>query len=225
MPASRIRVLLLVGIAAPAVLSACSTGPTFIAKNEPWRLEEERACLASGVVRESGFIRTRAALGGPSVCGAEHPFEMAAADNGRVLIKPVAYLRCPMIPQVDRWVTTVVQPAARRMFGLPVTQISIAGSYACRAINHVSGGILSEHGHANAIDVSGFTLADGSRITVKRGWNNGDLRARAFLREVHDGACAQFTTVLGPEYNSLHRDHFHLDLARRGHDGLRTVCK
>lgn len=224
MPSFRIRVLIL-GIVAPAVLSACSTGPSFVAKNEPWRLEEERACLAAGVVRETGFIRTRAALGGPSACGAEQPFEMAAADNGRVVLKPVAYLRCPMIPQVDRWVATVIQPAARRMFGMPVTEITIAGSYACRPINHAWGGMLSEHGHANALDVSAFTLADGSRITVKRGWRSADLRARAFLREVHDGACTNFTTVLGPDYNSLHHDHFHVDLARRGPDGLRTVCK
>ncbi|MEI9900060.1 MAG: extensin family protein [Hyphomicrobium sp.] len=31
--------------------------------------------------------------------------------------------------------------------------------------------------------------------------------------------------MLGPGYNSLHADHFHVDLARRGPDGLKTVCK
>ena len=91
-------------------------------------------------------------------------------------------------------------------------------------MNNVAGGNLSEHGHANALDVSGFTLTDGTRITVKRGWH-GDWRERAFLREVHDGACAEFTTVLGPDYDSNHHDHFHVDLARRGPDGLRGTCK
>jgi len=224
MPIHRVRVSL--GILAPALLlTACSSGPNFIARNEPWRAEEERACLASGVVRESASVHTRAALGGPSVCGAEQPFEMAAADGGRVLLEPVLLLRCPMIPQVDHWVTTVIQPAADRMYGVPVVEIANLGSYSCRAINNVSGGYLSEHGHANAIDVSAFTLADGTRISVKKGWGGGDLRARAFLREVHDGACAQFTTVLGPDYNRKHHDHFHVDLARRGPHGLRTVCK
>src|SRR5262245_61759747 len=105
MPISSARVIS--GILAPAVLlSACSTGPNFIAKNEPWRLEEERACLASGAVRETGFVKTRAALGGPSACGAEQPFEMSAADGGRVAIKPIAYLRCPMIPQIDHWIVS-----------------------------------------------------------------------------------------------------------------------
>ena len=150
---------------------------------------------------------------------------MAAADRGRVLLKPIAYLRCPMIPQVDRWVTEVIQPAAMRVYGMPVNELTIAGSYACRPINHVSGGILSEHGHANALDVAAFKLTDGTRISVKRGWNSSDIRARVFLREVHNGACSQFTTVLGPDYNRLHNDHFHVDLARRGRDGLGTVCK
>lgn len=37
----------------------------------------------------------------------------------------------------------------------------------------------------------------------------------AFLRAVHEGACKIFGTVLGPESNAAHRDHFHLDLAKR----------
>jgi hypothetical protein len=37
----------------------------------------------------------------------------------------------------------------------------------------------------------------------------------AFLRDVHAGACRIFGTVLGPEANEAHRNHLHLDLARR----------
>jgi hypothetical protein len=37
----------------------------------------------------------------------------------------------------------------------------------------------------------------------------------AFLRRLHRGACGPFGTVLGPEANEAHRDHFHLDLAPR----------
>ena len=102
MPSVPFRVVF--GILLPVLLAGCGgTGQSFIAKNEPWRSNEERACLASGVVREGPFIKTKLSLGGPSVCGAEQPFEMGAADNGRVTLSPVAYLRCPMIPQVNRW--------------------------------------------------------------------------------------------------------------------------
>jgi len=36
-----------------------------------------------------------------------------------------------------------------------------------------------------------------------------------FLRQLHKGACGVFGTVLGPEANEAHRDHFHFDLAHR----------
>lgn len=223
MPSFRFCVAL--GILSPLLLSGCGGGGEyFIAKDEPWRSTEERACLASGVVRQSPFIKTKLSLGGPSVCGAEQPFEMAATDDGRVTLSPVAYLRCPMIPQINRWVRQSIEPAAMRVYGSPLVELKIAGSYACRPINHASGGYLSEHGHANALDVSAFVLADGRSISVKRGWR-GDDRERTFLRMVHDGACEHFTTVLSPDYDSNHHDHFHVDLARRGPDGLKIVCK
>jgi hypothetical protein len=223
MPSIRISVVL--GIVCSVLLSACGgSGEYFVAKEEPWRSTEERSCLASGVVRESPFIRTKLALGGPSVCGAEQPFEMAAAESGRVRLQPAAMLRCEMIPQVDQWVSAVIEPAARRTYGLGLAELTIAASYACRPMNNVFGAHLSEHGHANALDVSAFTLTDGTRIAVRTGWR-GDGRERAFLHDVHDGACRYFTTVLSPDYDSNHYDHFHVDLARRGGDGLRTVCK
>ena len=53
----------------------------------------------------------------------------------------------------------------------------------------------------------------------------GDEREMAFLREVHDGGCREFMTVLGPNYDGNHHDHFHLDLARHGPDGLKRICK
>ncbi len=219
MPSIRICVL---GILCSVLLSACGgSGEYFVAKDEPWRADDERFCLASGVVAQSPFIRTRASLGGPSVCGAEQPFEMSAAENGRVRLQPVALLRCEMIPQVDQWVTKVVEPAARRYYGVPLQELTIAASYACRPMNNVFGAHLSEHGHANALDVSAFTLTDGTRIAISGGWRGGP-REQAFLHAVHDGACQYFTTVLSPDYDSNHRDHFHVDLMRRYRG---TVCK
>lgn len=149
---------------------------------------------------------------------------MSAADGGRVLMRPPAMLRCPMIPQVDRWVREVVEPAARLHFGQSITEMTVAASYACRPINHVSGGRLSEHGYANALDISVFTLESGERITVKGGWR-GRRSEQAFLRDVHKGACRNFTTVLGPNYDANHADHFHMDLARHGRDGMMHICK
>lgn len=219
---SRVRVAL--PIAVMLILWGCSTAPEFVARHEPWRADEERACLSSGIVRENSYVRGRSALGGPSVCGTSRPFEMSAAARGRVSMKPVALLRCPMIPQIERWVETVVEPAARMYLGGQIVELKVAASYACRPINHQSGARLSEHGHANALDVSAFYLADGRVVTVKGGWH-GSAGERAFLRAVHKGACDGFTTVLGPDADRFHHDHFHVDLARHGRDGLMRICK
>ena len=36
-----------------------------------------------------------------------------------------------------------------------------------------------------------------------------------FLKRLHGGSCTVFATVLGPEANEAHRDHFHLDMKER----------
>jgi hypothetical protein len=58
-------------------------------------------------------------------------------------------------------------------------------------------------------------------VTVVGDWKGEGERA-AFLREVRDGACDLFATVLSPDYNAAHRDHLHLDQARRGAMGWRA---
>jgi hypothetical protein len=221
------RVAFIAALGSAALLNGCGKSPNFVAKDEPWRADSERSCLASGVAQRHPFLISRAALGGPSngsVCGALSPFEMSAAAQGRVTMRPAAMLRCPMVPTVDRWVTDVVEPAARRYLRTPIAEIKVAASYGCRPINHQSGGRLSEHGYANALDVSAFILADGRAVTVKSGWSGGDDE-RQFLRAVHAGACDNFTTVLGPLADAFHHDHFHMDLARHGRDGTYRICK
>jgi hypothetical protein len=209
-------------LAAAVALSGCSSEPRFVVQDEPWRADEERACLASGVVRENHFVTARLSLGGPSVCGALRPFTVSATANGWVHLQPAALLRCQMVPAVDDWTQRVVIPAVRYYYGAQLVELKVAASYGCRPMNHVDGARLSEHGHANAVDISAFVLSDGRVVTVKNGWA-GDPADRAFLRAVHRGACDVFTTVLGPSYDANHHDHFHLDLARHGGSG--RICK
>jgi hypothetical protein len=82
-------------------------------------------------------------------------------------------------------------------------------------------GAWSEHATANALDIAAFRFADGRRVSVVGDWE-GTPEERAFLREVRDGACKLFATVLSPDYNAAHRDHFHLDQADRGGMGWRA---
>ena len=49
-----------------------------------------------------------------------------------------------------------------------------------------------------------------------------DDQVALFLRAAHTAACRRFGTVLGPEANEAHRNHFHLDMAKRKH---RNYCE
>lgn len=192
---------------------------------EAWRGMGEQACIAAGLVRPSPFVQQRASLGGPvGACGAYRPFQVTAFDNGRVRLTKAATLRCPMIPALERWTRDVVAPAAVRHLGSPIKRMRVLSSYSCRRIGGRRDGRLSEHGRANAIDIGAFETEDGRVITLKRGWRGQRAHAQ-FLRAVHRGACRHFTTVLGPNYNRAHHDHFHFDLARHGRTGTYRICK
>jgi len=66
--------------------------------------------------------------------------------------------------------TYVLQEAAREHFGQDVVRIIHFGTCACRNVNHRASGRRSEHTTANAIDIAGFILADGQRVTVRSDW-------------------------------------------------------
>lgn len=128
---------------------------------------------------------------------------------------------CPVAAGLAMWEWNVVQPAAQRLLGTRVTAIRHFGSYSCRRMYGRDAGAFSEHATADAVDIAGFVLADGRTISVVRDWQ-GDGDAATFLRTVRNGACDVFATVLSPDYNAAHRDHFHLDQAARGATGWRA---
>jgi hypothetical protein len=143
-----------------------------------------------------------------------------AAAFTPVSVSPPATLACPIVSELERWITNSVQPAAMRWFGAPVAEITQISAYSCRGINGNPRANISEHAFGNALDISAFTLADGRKITVKNGWR-GLPEEQGFLRDVQAAACDQFTTVLAPGSNVYHYDHMHVDLMRRS-DGHRA---
>jgi hypothetical protein len=119
--------------------------------------------------------------------------------------------RCQIALRIAMWEEHSLQPAARAHLGEPLARITHMSSYSCRPIRTTRGQAqrMSTHSTADAIDISGFVTQSGRRITLLEGWDGAPDEA-AFLRAVRDGACDWFKTVLGPEYNRLHADHFHL---------------
>jgi hypothetical protein len=141
---------------------------------------------------------------------------------GPVAVKPTATLACPIVSVLDRWLAESVQPAAMRWFGVRVVEIKQISAYSCRGMNGNSNAHISEHAFGNALDIAGFTLADGRHITVKGGWR-GMPEEQGFLRDVQASACQHFNTVLAPGSNRYHEDHIHVDLMRRA--SQRLICQ
>jgi hypothetical protein len=129
----------------------------------------------------------------------------------------VGPMTCPLAAAFAGWARYGVAPAARLYLGAQVVKIETFGTYACRNIvgSTQMAGKRSEHAHANAIDISAFVLSDGRRITIQDDWRRDGATAQ-FLRIVRQSACKRFATVLSPDYNAAHYNHFHLDMGGRG---------
>lgn len=168
------------------------------------------ACRAA--LNGAGFQTERVAdVAGSGGCGYRNAVELTQSVHA--YSSPVA-TSCGLAAGLALWERDVVSPAAQRYLGQAVARIELAGpSYACRAVAGRRDRRLSEHAHANAIDIGGFTLADGTVVSVERGWR-GTSRERAFLHRVRDGACNYFRAVLSPDYNRAHANHLHFDLGR-----------
>lgn len=182
--------------------------------------EEPTACRAlldrAGVAYRALAPRTT-----PAECATADTVAWArggAREAGYAPATPA--LACPLAAGLALWEWDVVQPAAFALLGSEVVRIDHFGSFACRRVYGRATGSWSQHARARAIDVAGFRLADGRRITVAADWAGDSPEAR-FLHRVRDGACRVFGTTLSPDYNAAHRDHLHLDEARSGW----SVCR
>ncbi len=149
---------------------------------------------------------------GPGDCGGEDLVRLEAVvlpDKRRVTVKPAAIMRCTMASAIADWIRTDMAPLALSL-GSVVSDLDNFDSFECRGRNGIAGAQLSEHGHANALDVRALKLANGQSIS---------FTDRTVAREVRENilhsVCARFSTVLGPGADGYHEDHIHLDLMQR----------
>jgi hypothetical protein len=147
-------------------------------------------------------------VGRISGCGIADPVRLRVVDG--VPLSTPATINCATARALQTWLREGVIPAVGRTGG-GVASLRVAASYACRTRNHRAGARLSEHATGNAIDISAIGLADGTEISVLDDW--GRDRGGRILRQVHSAACGPFGTVLGPNSDRFHRDHFHFDVA------------
>lgn len=161
-------------------------------------------CGDPGLVGE----RLEPIVGRNSGCGIAEPIRLRSVDG--IPLSTPATINCDTARALQSWLRNGLAPAVGRTGG-GIANLRVAASYACRTRNHQPGARLSEHATGNAIDISGIRLVDGTEITVSDDWNQS--RGGRILREAHQTACGPFGTVLGPNSDRFHRDHFHFDVA------------
>jgi len=138
--------------------------------------------------------------------------------------KPAPLITCGMALAFVRF-EKILRDEAERRFGSRVVSIEQGGTYNCREMARFD--LVSEHSYANAIDVRSFRLADGRTVSVERHFGRPQVEPktregeflRTFARRLYDEEV--FSVVLTEYFDRLHRDHFHLDLARYRVDGTR----
>ena len=211
----------------PPMIRAPSAGPTAPAK-APENASEEAAgpplpppsACRQALTAEIAIAPSIPAIHGPGDCGGEDLVRLEAImlpGKRRVTVSPAATLRCPMASVIADWVRTDLAPLAQRL-GSALAELRNFESYDCRSFNGVKGAPLSEHGHANALDVHAFRLADGREVAL-----TDRTLPRGLREDMLHSACTRFTTVLGPNSDGHHEDHIHLDLMER-HNHYR-ICQ
>ena len=163
----------------------------------------------SDEIRISGDLRAEklGRLPGPGACGIENAYRVTQAAG--IHLSQPATLSKAAAERLDYWLRKEAIPAIGNKGG-GLVEIRVAAHYACRSRNNQRGARLSEHAKGNAIDISAFVLADGTTLSVLHDWRGSQGR---LMRRLHASACGPFGTVLGPESDRHHQDHFHFDVA------------
>lgn len=191
---------------------ALNDPPGFITR---WKLkaiddQQCRALLAQANQQKLISSKNVAASGG--ACPLKDAVQVS--DFGSVTLSNRFLASCRLALSSALFVEQQVKPLAREYLNSELTRIDHLGSFACRNIYHRAQGPLSEHATANALDISGFRLKNGTQISVLKGWTQP--QTQPFLRAVLETSCHYYGNGLGPDYNAAHANHFHLGMRGYG---------
>lgn len=157
-------------------------------------------------IRGQAIARIRGRISG---CGIDSPVKVTEVDG--VKLSTPATIDCTTAKALKQWVHNGAKPAVGRMGG-GIKSLRVVAHYACRTRNNQAGAKISEHGRGRALDIAAINLKNGTSLSVLKDWRSN--RKGAALKRMHKAACGPFGTVLGPNANKFHQDHFHFDTAR-----------
>jgi hypothetical protein len=201
----------------PMALATASGSPVVMHDDAPpaappaFNQAEADSCEAQlktlGVVFEP-----QAPIQSAEACGAERPLKVSSV--GGLELKPAIITRCEPARALAVWTKYILIPSAKLHLNAKPTALTTGDSYQCRTRRGGGEFKVSEHAYANAVDITGVAFADHAAVPVMDRPDSADP-ARDFQAAIRGGACAYFTTVLGPGANSAHADHLHFDLIQR----------
>ncbi|MBT8458574.1 MAG: extensin family protein [Boseongicola sp.] len=149
-----------------------------------------------------------------ATCGIAQRVEISRV--GRASMMPVE-TDCRVALRLALWERHDLQRLSAEFFGIDVARMKHFSSFSCRRMRTSRGESQrwSTHARGEAIDVSGFVLNDGTEIDLRIDWSGLSDEA-GFLRSAQRSSCKWFGGVLGPDFNNLHADHFHMQVSGRG---------
>lgn len=118
-------------------------------------------------------------------CGTPAPVQLISiGKNPEVTLSPPATMTCELAEGLATWLETSLQPLAKKHLASEIISFETMSDYSCRNAYGRKGNKLSEHGHANALDIRSFTTASAKMAIVLDDWGTPD-------REIRDQIAAQ----------------------------------
>ena len=150
-------------------------------------------------------------------CGIPHGVIVMKGPTG-VVYDPPIMVDCTMARALSS-IEKIVQEEAETNLHSKIARIANLGAFACRPRNYRKGASLSAHAFGSAVDIAAFHPAKGTPAVVLRDDPESprstaaqDDRRRflhvAFQRFRREG---DLTYAVGPDFNAIHHNHFHLD--------------
>jgi len=177
----------------------------------------------AGVTFKPARIGTSREVDGVPRCGAKQVVRFRRGP-GAIRYSSAPLLTCTMALALADF-ERVAQEEAERAFGSRIVGIEHLGTFNCREMARYD--LVSEHSYANGFDLRRFTLANGAVVDVLEHFRPNEAEPtdaksrflRALANRLFDEAV--FSVVVTPFFDSAHRNHLHVDLARYRVDGSR----